>query len=156
MLPSPVCCRILPNRVRTFKADFNSGKWSHDRIESEQTWTRAWTFATNFLFQFEHLIRNPDDKLFLVRRCGNTSWKKVQSDPIFIFLGRVVRKLDSAIPRIVIFFKLSKIVHLLVQAWLKFIGFKQKFRFISYELDICSFIAFQAFLRRLKTSLSSG
>ncbi len=28
--------------------------------------------------------------------------------------------------------------------------FKLQFYFINYELDICSFIAFQAFLRRLK------
>ncbi len=34
--------------------------------------------------------------------------------------------------------------------------FKLKFRFINYEFDICGFIAFQAFLRRLKKSLSGG
>ncbi len=28
--------------------------------------------------------------------------------------------------------------------------------FVNYELDICSFIAFQAFFRRLKKSLSGG
>ena len=35
--------------------------------------------------------------------------------------------------------------------------FKLKFRFINYyEFDISSFIAFEAFLRRLKKSLSGG
>ncbi len=29
-------------------------------------------------------------------------------------------------------------------------------RFINYKFDICSFVAFQAFLRRLKKSLSAG
>ncbi len=44
--------------------------------DRDQNWTRAWAFGTNFLFQFESVIRNQHDKklkyfqLFLVRRCG--------------------------------------------------------------------------------------
>ena len=34
--------------------------------------------------------------------------------------------------------------------------FELKFSFINYELDISSFIAFEAFLRRLEKSLSGG
>ena len=32
--------------------------------------------------------------------------------------------------------------------------FELKFRFINYEFDISNFVAFQAYLRRLKKSLS--
>ncbi len=52
----------------------------------------AWAFGTNFLFQVEPVIRNPDDKelkyfqLFLSGGADNTRWKKVQSDPI-LFSG---------------------------------------------------------------------
>ena len=31
-------------------------------IGSKQIWSRGWAFGTNFLFQFEPVIRNPDDK----------------------------------------------------------------------------------------------
>ncbi len=63
-------------------------------------------------------------------------------------LGPVVRKVDSTIHRMAIFFKLSKIVPFLFVQY-----FKLKFRFIHYEFHIYSFIAFHAFLRRLKKSL---
>ena len=45
------------------------------------------------------------------------------------FVRRVLSMPDS------IFFKLSKIVHLLVWAWLKFGILKIKFRFINYEVE---------------------
>ena len=54
----------------------------------------AWAFGANFLFQFEHVIRNPGDKelkyIFNFFRFGgvdNTRWKKVQSDPMLIFVS---------------------------------------------------------------------
>ena len=46
-----------------------------------------------FLFQFESVIHNPDDKelkcfqLFWSSSADNTSWKKVQSDPMLISLS---------------------------------------------------------------------
>ncbi len=49
--------------------------------------------CANFLFQFEPVIRSPDDKelkyfeLFLADCVDNTRWKKVLSDPILIFLS---------------------------------------------------------------------
>ena len=70
-------------------------------------------------------------------------------------MGPVVRKVDIALADSD-FFKLSKIVHFLVLTRLKFSNFKLKFRFIHDEFDICSLIAFQALLRRLKKSLSAG
>ncbi len=47
-----VCTRL--------KAD--STQENKHRIGSEQNWTRPWAFGTNFLFQFEPVIRNPDGK----------------------------------------------------------------------------------------------
>ena len=50
-------------------------------------------FRFNSLFQFESVIHNPDDKemkysqLFWSGGVDNTRWKKVQSDPIHIFLS---------------------------------------------------------------------
>ncbi len=50
------------------------------------------TSVPNFLFQFEPMIRNPDDKElkyfqpFWSGGVDNTGWKKVQYDPMVIFL----------------------------------------------------------------------
>ena len=54
--------------------------------------------------------------------------------------GSVVRKVDSAIYRIVVFFKLPKVVHILEKLRLKYTIFKLKFRFINREFDICKFV----------------
>ncbi len=58
-------------------------------------------FGSNFLFQFEPVIRNPDEKelkyfqLFWSGGVDNTRWKNVQSDPMLIFLNvdRIVKLL---------------------------------------------------------------
>ena len=73
------------------KSDFHSGKKAWDRSGTKLN--RAWVFSTNFLFQFEPVIRKPDDKelkyfeLFWSDGADNTRWKKVQSDPMLIFLS---------------------------------------------------------------------
>ncbi len=67
-----------------------------------------------------------------------------------ICMRLVVRKVNR------IFFKLSKNCSFTYITLIKVHICKLKFCFINYELDISSFIAFEAFLQRLKKSLSGG
>ncbi len=62
-----------------------------NRIGPEQNGTHAWAFGINFLFQFEPVIRNPDDKelkyfqLFLAWRWDNTKSSPIR--PMLISLS---------------------------------------------------------------------
>ncbi len=72
--PNDIC---LDNAIQTTQGRFPVGKISmgSDRIGTKLN-PRTWAFGTNFVFQLEPLIRNPDDKElkyfqpFPVRRCG--------------------------------------------------------------------------------------
>ena len=104
------------------------GRFPHSKISmgSEIKPAHAWAFGTNFLFQFEPVIRNPDDKelkhfqLFFgpavrIIQDGKKS-SPIRSDAYFpewkpalsLDLGPVVRKVDSANHRIVTFFNRRK------------------------------------------------
>ncbi len=52
----------MADKSRKPKGRFPLRKISMRSDSSEQNRTRAWAFGTNFLFQFEPVIRNPDDK----------------------------------------------------------------------------------------------
>ncbi len=77
---------LIKGRFSTQENKYGIGPDRTDKIEP---------FGSNFLFQFESVIRNPDDKE-LVRSIFNFFWpsgadstrsKNVLSDPMLIFLS---------------------------------------------------------------------
>ena len=96
IFPTETCLREL----RPISTQKNKNGIGPDRNKIEPAPITA--FVTNFLFQFEPVIRNPDDKelkyfqLFWSSGADNTRcrrWKKVQSDPMLIFLKFVITRI---------------------------------------------------------------
>ena len=89
----PIKFRVRSRFLRLGRFPFRTISMGSDQIGTKLN-PRAWAFSTNFLFQFKPVIHNPNDneflkyfQLFWAGAVDNTGWKKVQSDPMLIFLS---------------------------------------------------------------------